>query len=142
MMQIVSDIQHILRQAQQNAYHSINKAMLDAYWLVGKRIVEEEQMGESRAAYGKGLMKNLSTELQKEFGKGFSVNNLQNMRLFYITYPIQQTVSANLQISETLSRKSATPDFRLSWSHYQVLMRILDTDERAVIKQYDPAKKN
>ena len=131
MMQIVSDIQHILRQAQQNAYHSINKAMLDAYWLVGKRIVEEEQMGESRAAYGKGLMKNLSTELQKEFGKGFSVNNLQNMRLFYITYPIQQTVSANLQISETLSRKSATPDFRLSWSHYQVLMRITDKDERS-----------
>ena len=105
--------------------------MLDAYWLVGKRIVEEEQMGESRAAYGKGLMKNLSTELQKEFGKGFSVNNLQNMRLFYITYPIQQTVSANLQISETLSRKSATPDFRLSWSHYQVLMRITDKDERS-----------
>ena len=96
MMQIVSDIQHILRQAQQNAYHSINKAMLDAYWLVGKRIVEEEQMGESRAVYGERLMKKLSEELQKEFGKGFSIRNIEQMRLFYIEYPIPQTLSAEL----------------------------------------------
>jgi len=131
MMQIVSDIQHILRQAQQNAYHSINKAMLDAYWLVGKRIVEEEQMGESRAVYGERLMKKLSEELQKEFGKGFSIRNIEQMRLFYIEYPIPQTLSAELQTSETVFPKSATPDFRLSWSHYQVLMRITDKDERS-----------
>ena len=70
--------------------------MLDGYWLVGKRIIEKEQLGVSRAAYGKALLKNLSVELQKEFGKGFSVVNLQNMRQFYMVYPIQQTLSVTL----------------------------------------------
>ena len=144
-MQIVNDIQHIVRQAQHGALRSVNKAMVEAYWLVGRRIVEEEQHGETRAAYGKAQMKTLSEELQKEFGKGFSVNNLQNMRQFYLAYPISQTESAVLPISETLSRKLETsdlskyqtlsvifqtPDFQLSWSHYLVLIRIADTDER------------
>jgi hypothetical protein len=125
-MQVVIDIQQILREAQQNARRSINKAMLGAYWLVGKRIVEEEQQGESRAAYGKALMINLSAELQKEFGKGFSVRNIEQMRQFFLEYPIPQTVSAELDkaISETLSRKLQMPDFQLSWSHYLVLIRI------------------
>jgi predicted nuclease of restriction endonuclease-like (RecB) superfamily len=146
-MQIIIDIQQILRRAQQNAYRSINKAMLEAYWLVGKRIVEEEQQGESRAIYGKATIKKLSEELQKEFGKGFSIVNLQNMRLFYLEYPIQQTLSVKLSkrqiqqmpstnldtqpISETLSRKLQVIDFRLSWSHYQMLLRISDKNERA-----------
>jgi predicted nuclease of restriction endonuclease-like (RecB) superfamily len=120
-MQIINDISHILRQAQVNAYRSINQAMVQAYWLVGRRIVEEEQQGESKAAYGKGVIKSLSVALQQEFGKGFSVDNLENMRRFYVAYPI----------SETLSRKSETPDFQLSWSHYQVLTRIENKDERA-----------
>ena len=81
-MHIIIDIRKILIQAQQNAYRSINKAMLEAYWLVGKRIVEEEQQGESRAAYGKTIVKSLSEQLQKEFGKGFSVRNIKQMRLF------------------------------------------------------------
>jgi len=144
-MQIVNDIQHILRQAQHSALRSVNVAMVSAYWLVGRRIVEEEQQGEARAAYGKAQMKTLSGELQKEFGKGFSVNNLQSMRQFYLAYPIPQTLSAVLPISETLSRKLETtdsskyqtlsvifqtPDFQLSWSHYLVLIRIADADER------------
>jgi hypothetical protein len=120
-MQIINDISHILRQAQVNAYRSINQAMVQAYWLVGRRIVEEEQQGESKAAYGKGVIKSLSVALQQEFGKGFSVDNLENMRRFYVAYPI----------SETLSRKSETPDFQLSWSHYQVLTRIENKEERA-----------
>ena len=132
-MQIVTDIQQILRQAQQYALRSINKAMLNAYWQVGRRIVEEEQLGESRAAYGKALVKNLSVELQKEFGKGFSVRNIEQMRLFYLKYPIPQTVSAELPgeaISETLSRKLQMPGFQLSWSHYLLLIRIENKDER------------
>jgi len=68
-MQIVTDIQDILRQAQDSAVRHINTSMLQAYWQVGRRIVEEEQRGESRAGYGKALIKNLSTELQKEFGQ-------------------------------------------------------------------------
>ena len=93
-MDIIKDIQQILREAQKNAYTSINKAMVEAYWLVGQRIIEEEQQGENRAAYGKAVMKKLSEELQKEIGKGFSVDNLEKMRLFYIEYPIPQTLSA------------------------------------------------
>ena len=134
-MQIISDIQQILRQTKQTAYRSVNKAMLGAYWLIGKRIVEEEQQGESRAAYGKAIMKTLSKELQKEFGKGFSVVNLQSMRLFYLEYPIQQTLSVKLEgraIAESFPHlQLTTPDFQLSWSHYQMLLRIADKNERA-----------
>ncbi len=120
-MQIINDISHILRQAQANAYRSINQAMVQAYWLVGKRIVEEEQQGEAKAAYGKRVIKSLSAALQAEFGKGFSERNIENMRAFYLQYPIPQTVSAELQ----------TPDFQLSWSHYQMLLRIENKEERA-----------
>ncbi|MEI6823498.1 MAG: PDDEXK nuclease domain-containing protein [Bacteroidota bacterium] len=119
-MQIVTDIKYIVRQAQQNAYRSINRAMVVAYWLVGKRIVEEEQQGERKATYGKAVIKNLSVELQKEFGKGFSERNIEQMRAFYLQYSIPQILSAELQ----------TPDFQLSWSHYQMLIRIENKEER------------
>lgn len=120
-MKIITDIQHIVRQAQQNVYRSINQTMVQAYWLVGKRIVEEEQGGESKAVYGKGVIKNLSEALQQEFGKGFSERNIENMRAFYLQYPIPQTLSA----------ESQTPEFQLSWSHYQMLLRIENKEERA-----------
>ena len=120
-MQIIQDIRQILRQAQQTVYRNINQTMVQAYWLVGKRIVEEEQQGESKAAYGKGVIKKLSAALQEEFGKGFSVDNLENMRRLYLAY----------SNSETLSRNSQTPEFHLSWSHYQMLLRIENKEERA-----------
>lgn len=120
-MQIIHDISDILRQAQANAYRNINKAMVQAYWLVGKRIVEENQQGEAKAAYGKSIIKNISQALQAEFGKGFSERNLENMRAFYLQYPISQTVSAEFQ----------APNFELSWSHYQTLLRIENQQERA-----------
>ena len=94
---------------------------MQAYWLVGRRIVEEEQQGEAKAAYGKGVIKSLSVALQAEFGKGFSERNLENMRVFYLAYPIPQTLSAELE----------TPKFQLSWSHYQMLLRIENKEERA-----------
>jgi len=146
-MQIIIDIRQILETAQQNAYRSINKAMLDAYWLIGKRIVEEEQQGESRATYGKAIIKNLSEQLQSEFGKGFSERNIEQMRSLYLMYSIPQTVSAELlgyqtpqmsstnldiqPVDEIVPRKLETPDFQLSWSHYQMLLRIADKNERA-----------
>lgn len=120
-MQIIKDIQLILIQARQNAYRSINQTMTQAYWLIGQRIVEEEQGGESRAQYGKAIIKTLSETLSPEFGKGFSVRNLEQMRAFYLLYQIPQTVSAELK----------SPDFQLSWSHYQMLIRIKDEKERA-----------
>ncbi|MEI7621533.1 MAG: PDDEXK nuclease domain-containing protein [Candidatus Moraniibacteriota bacterium] len=145
-MKIIIDIQQIIRQAQQTAYQSINTAMLEAYWLVGKRIVEEEQQGESRATYGKATIKKLSQELQKEFGKGFSERNIEQMRVFFLAYPIPQTVSAEsptaiqqtlpvksvaMPISETVSSNLKIPVFKLSWSHYQMLLRISDKAQRA-----------
>ena len=107
--------------------------MVQAYWLVGRRIVEEEQLGETRAVYGKYLIRNLSIELQKEFGKGFSERNIEQMRLFYLLYSIPQTLSAELGITgiaQTVPAELAVPDFQLSWSHYLFLIRIDDKDER------------
>jgi predicted nuclease of restriction endonuclease-like (RecB) superfamily len=145
MKQFLTDVQQIIRDAQQNAYRSINKAMLQAYWLVGKRIIQEEQQGETRAAYGAAIIKTLSEQLQHEFGKGFSVRNIEQMRLFYLEYPIAQTLPAQLD-SQDNSGKSPDrltfPDFRLSWSHYQILIRITDKEERkfyeieAIINQW------
>lgn len=109
------DIKTLLYEARNRVYQTINTTMTMTYFQVGKRIVEEEQGGEIRAGYGKGLLKNLSFELSKEFGKGFSVDNLENMRNFYIAF----------SKSETPSRK-----FNLSWSHYLFLTRIDNENER------------
>ena len=120
MSQIIVDIQNILNKARKQAYQRIHVAMVQAYWLIGKRIVEEDQQGNARATYGKALIANLSTQLTKDLGQGFSQRNLEQMRAFYLTFVIPQTASAELQ----------TPDFQLSWSHYLMLMGIKELDER------------
>lgn len=98
----VSDIKQILDQARQKAYSAINVAMIEAYWFVGKKIVEQEQQGQQRAGYGQSLIKELSKVLILDFGKGFSETNIRSFRLFYLTFPeylsIQQTLSAKLGI--------------------------------------------
>jgi predicted nuclease of restriction endonuclease-like (RecB) superfamily len=113
--QFIKEIKELLKSARNKVYQNINEIMTKTYFEIGKRIVEEEQKGKSRADYGKALLKNLSIELTKEFGKGFSVDNLENMRRFYLVY----------SKSETVSRK-----FELSWSHYIFLSRIKNDDER------------
>ena len=105
-----SDIRRILQSARKKAYAAVNTAMVDAYWLIGKRIVEEEQQGENRAKYGQELIRNLSIELNCEFGKGFSVANLKNFRQFYLTF--------------ARDKKSYTLCSQLSWSHIRLIMRI------------------
>ena len=127
-MNLYQDIRQIIELGRRQANRQVNLAMVQAYWLVGKRIVEEEQQGEVRATYGKSLLKNLSFDLQKDFGKGFSVDNLEKMRSFYLNYSISQTVFAK---SETVSRIFEVPDFQLSWSHYLMLISIEDRQERA-----------
>lgn len=109
------EIKELLYSAKNRVYQTINTTMTQTYFQIGKRIVEEEQGGESRAEYGKSLLKLLSVQLSNEFGKGFSVDNLENMRRFYLAF----------QKSETVSRK-----FELSWSHYIFLTRIENIDER------------
>lgn len=105
----------LLKNARKKAVYSINQTMVYTYFEIGKIIIEEEQKGQKRAEYGKQLIKQLSQKLVKEFGKGFSKRNLEQMRLFYLTYSKTQTLSA---------------EFRLSWSHYLFLTRIDNEDER------------
>ena len=100
MAEIIIDIRNIIFNARKQAYQSVNLAMVQAYWLIGKRIIEEDQQGEIRAVYGKALLKNLSVQLQREMGKGFSVDNLENMRLFYLSYPKSETLSRILEVPE------------------------------------------
>ena len=112
---LINDVKTILHSAKSRVYQTINLTMTQSYFEIGKRIVQEEQGGERRASYGKEILKTLSNELNKEFGKGFSVDNLENMRKFYIVF----------SKSETVSRK-----FTLSYSHYIFLSRMGNEDER------------
>ncbi len=105
-----SDIRQILQSARNQAYAAVNTAMVEAYWSIGKRIVEEEQHGKERAGYGQELIKNLSIELNAEFGKGFSVANLKNFRQFYLVFAQDE--------------KGYTLCSQLSWSHIRLIMRI------------------
>jgi hypothetical protein len=111
--------------------------MVEAYWLVGRRIVEEEQNGKDRAAYGMEIIKTLSKELNAEFGKGYSVTNLKNIRKFYLYFKeleIGQTVSDQFktQIGRTLSDYSIQQRrfAKLSWSHFERLIRVENVDAR------------
>ena len=101
------DVKNILQKARDTAYKQVNFIMVEAYWNIGKQIVNQEQNGDDRAKYGKYIIKELSLRLTKDFGKGYSARNLRSMRQFYLTFPNWQTVSA-----------------KLSWSHYQLIMRV------------------
>jgi len=122
-----SQIVDLLQSARNNIMRTINQTMVTTYFEIGRKIVEEEQNGKDRAEYGKSLLIDLSKVLTKEFGKGFSVTNIQQMRSFYLAYEKQQTLSAN---SEKAIQQTASVEFKLSWSHYLKLMRIDDADER------------
>ncbi|MEI7579348.1 MAG: PDDEXK nuclease domain-containing protein [bacterium] len=113
---LVSNIKQILEQGRNKAYQSINHVLTKTYWDVGRQIVEFEQGGKKRAGYGERILKTLSKELIDEFGKGFSLTNLKQMKSFYLIYSKGQKVSDLL--------------FKLSWSHYVRLMTIKNSDER------------
>lgn len=119
-----SEVRTILQQARMQAAHAINTAMVEAYWSIGKRIVEEEQGGKSKAQYGKRILEELSRNLTREFGKGFSLANLRNMRQFYLSCPEKG-------IRYTLSSE-------LSWSHNCLIMR--ESDEEARLYYLTEAK--
>ncbi|MGL4943755.1 MAG: PDDEXK nuclease domain-containing protein [Thermoguttaceae bacterium] len=87
------EMRTIVKAARGYAYSAVNTAMVEAYWLLGKRIVEQEQQGQRRAEYGENLMKNLSVYLTKECGKGFSLSNVKDFRLFYLFFQKGQTPS-------------------------------------------------
>ena len=108
-------IKTLLHDARNQVVRSVNVTMVHTYFEIGRLIVEHEQKGQEKALYGQETLKDLSTHLSKEFGKGFSVTNLQQMRAFYLAYQKQQTPSVK---------------FTLSWSHYLKLMRISRPEER------------
>ena len=124
--EFLKSVSDVLTQAREKAKTAVNLSMVYAYFEIGRMIVEEEQQGKNRAAYGQQLLKELSAHLTKTCGKGFSVGNLKNIRQFYKVYSTDQ-------IGETvfnLPAVSTGRKFFLSWSHYLKLMRIENVDER------------
>jgi len=111
--QLLADIRQIIEQARQRLQQTVNSTMVQAYWSVGRLIVEHEQQGQERAAYGKQQLQQLSEHLTREFGKGFDTRNLRNMRAFYLGFPIWNAVRTEL-----------------TWTHYRVLLRIESSHAR------------
>lgn len=122
-----SQIVDLLQSARNKVIRTVNQTMVITYFEIGRMIVEEEQDGKERADYGKQILKELSDVLTKEFGKGFSVDNLENMRRFYVVYGKSETLS---RISENGISETSSRNFALSWSHYLKLIRIDDENER------------
>jgi hypothetical protein len=110
---LLTEIKSIINHAKEKAVRAVDHERVLMYWHVGKRIFEEEQHGQNRAGYGEYLIKYLAEQLQPEFGSGFSRRNLALFRQFYRSFPIVQTLSA-----------------QLSWSHYTLLLRIEDQHKR------------
>lgn len=117
------DIKLLLENARKKVLSTVNSTMTLTYFLIGKKIVEEEQNGALRAEYGKELIKNLATKLTKEFGKGFTVRNLELIRKFYMTYSEDEKTKSLISFSEN--------PFKLSWTHYIRLVRIQNVEERS-----------
>ena len=111
----VSDVKALIAEARQITYRNVNTVMVQAYWLIGERIVIEEQNGNDRSEYGEHVLKKLSRMLTAEFGNGFSYANLRNMRQFYLTYP-------DRSFCYTVCSK-------LSWSHNRLIMYIRMFDD-------------
>ncbi len=114
-----ADVKKILEQARSQARAAVNTAMVEAYWLIGQRIVLEEQQGQHKAQYGTRLMEALAIALTADFGKGFSYANLYNFRQFYRVFPERE-------ILYTLCRE-------LSWSHLRLIIR---ADSQQAIEYY------
>ena len=131
---VFGDVSKIIDAARESATRSVNAAMTAAYWLIGRRIVEFEQSGEDRAEYGAALMEKLAEDLTGRFGRGFSLQSIYKMRLFYLSFPpdrIRQTPSG---ISEATPVEVGLDDlmtaFPLPWSAYERLLSVRDESAR------------
>lgn len=111
--QFISDIRTIILSARESAIRSVDTIRVQMYWKLGERIFIEEQKGQDRAEYGAYLLQNIATEIEKEFGSGFSVRQLERARQFYRTYPIASAVRT-----------------QLNWYQYRLLIQIDDNDKR------------
>ncbi|MDF1827555.1 MAG: PDDEXK nuclease domain-containing protein [Legionellaceae bacterium] len=111
--ELLSSIRNLLNESRSQLQQTVNHTMVKTYWEIGRLIVEEEQKGEKRAAYGQSQIKLLAQDLRKEFGKGFTTRNLLNMRAFYLQNPIWHSVST-----------------KLTWTHHRMLLRVQDAKAR------------
>jgi predicted nuclease of restriction endonuclease-like (RecB) superfamily len=135
---LYQEVRAVLESARAGAYRAVNAAMVQAYWQVGRLIVEHEQGGERRAAYGEAVLEELSRRLTAEFGRGFDITNLRKMRQFYRMFEIRDAVrlesgetkrdAVRLVSSVETSRHTASGD--LSWSHFRLLMQVEDPAAR------------
>jgi hypothetical protein len=107
---LLEDIRAILRDARRQTWATVNTLMVQAYWHIGRRIVQEEQQGKERADYGAALIRNLARDLGEEFGRGVSIANLKNFRQFYLTFPDENFLYA-------LRRE-------LTWTHRRLVMQV------------------
>jgi predicted nuclease of restriction endonuclease-like (RecB) superfamily len=147
---LISDLASLIEQGRKAAVRYVNTALITTYWLVGRRIVEYEQKGKERAEYGEALLKHLSDDLIKQFGKGWGEPHLRAVRQFYLIYgdiekrytlcsksekskesEIRHTLGSELIPTQVLPKKLQTMSveffselFSLSWSHYRLLMRL------------------
>ena len=151
---IYKRIREILESARTSVARSVNSTQVVTYWLIGREIVEEQQRGQRRADYGARLLIDLSSRLQADFGKGFSVNNLEHFRDFYLTYPdlmmrgkshaprvklANGSAMGGTKISHAVRGKSLQEQFwrpgqlhpNMSWTHYRILLRVDNTEARA-----------
>jgi predicted nuclease of restriction endonuclease-like (RecB) superfamily len=110
---LVSSIATLIQEARKAVYHNSNSILLQLYWHIGKLIVEDEQGGNAKAVYGKAVLKNIARQLTLEFGKGFDERNLNNIRAFYLAFPIWNELRTEL-----------------SWTHYRIICRVKDHAER------------
>lgn len=128
--QLLKNISALLENARNKVVVAVNQTIVLTYFEIRRMIVEDEQHGEIRAEYGKEQLKFISKNLTKKLGKGFSETNLKQMRPFFLSYSIGQTVSDESESLDTI-QQSTLVNSNLSWSHYLKLMRIKDPDEKS-----------
>jgi predicted nuclease of restriction endonuclease-like (RecB) superfamily len=115
---LLTHIAAVIQQSRQQVQLAVNSAMVQCYWQIGRLIIEHEQQGQARAAYGKQQLQALSERLTAEFGKGFDARNLRNMRAFFLAYPNWNAVRTEL-----------------SWTHYRLLLRVDNLNARSWYQQ-------
>ncbi len=139
---LYQEIRTVLESARASAYRAVNAAMVHAYWHVGRLIVEHEQGGAKRAAYGEAVLDDLSRRLTAEFGRGFDERNLRYMRQFYFAFPMDRALTSEIGVDEkrnALRAESAAVPAQflpamlrpeLSWTHYRLLLGVEDPAAR------------
>jgi len=136
---LVAEVRGLIQSARRGAASVVNTLQVMTNFEIGRRIVEHEQKGSRRAAYGQGLLKRLSQRLTQEFGRGFSEDNLSNMRRFFLLWESRVSQFPNRVFGNSTQPISKQPaaklsparPFTLSWTHYVLLLTVKDADERS-----------